>query len=518
MAKNVSTYGMSKPISFVTRVARQANNYSTVVLWLLYTVFKGRTRALVIAIVLNAIYAVYWYALQMEQTGIATVPFWHLQVNLKDQPEWLWVVVIFSTACFVTSACLLFLSRRLVFDIAEKHYGQSLEKLVLLARHLPDPRTRTASYLLNDYGLGGLSTGCRRGALIATAFANAISALIGATGAAVFLLLIDSPLTLLILVAAVLAALLLYPLALRAVLSAKAREKAQGAFKLEVRQLSEQRAPELAAESVKSAHALASAFMMRRRVLTELVFAIEIGITVILGLVIYYMASQALAGRAEWAIFIAYIGALRITLAGCSQAIQAYASISRYYPRIVRYYLFVKDLQKIHATPLARVHQGDTIILGTLPNGADVVATAGQRLAMATSDSAPQVRLALLGAKLPHSTSPLGTTIIDPASAWAGDEAAVAVIYLPPLDDGAAQMRALEDVLKDKVALITYGNSNGVGLLGEEYLLTIADGELHRFVQLGTSESEAALKEILSMAAKRGNRVLFDNDEDEDEE
>ena len=59
---------------------------------------------------------------------------------------------------------------------------------------------------------------------------------------------------------------------------------------------------------------------MRRRVLTELVFAIEIGITVILGLVIYYMASQALAGRRAWAIFIAYIGALRMTLNGGSQA------------------------------------------------------------------------------------------------------------------------------------------------------------------------------------------------------
>ena len=37
--------------------------------------------------------------------------------------------------------------------------------------------------------------------------------------------------------------------------------------------------------------------MMRRRVLTELVFAMEIGVTILLGVVIYYMASQALAGR-----------------------------------------------------------------------------------------------------------------------------------------------------------------------------------------------------------------------------
>ena len=79
--------------------------------------------------------------------------------------------------------------------------------------------------------------------------------------------------------------------------------------------------------------------MMRRRVLTELVFATEIGITILLGVVIYYMASQALAGREQWAIFIAYVGALRMTLNGAAQAIRAFASVSRYYPQIVRYYL-----------------------------------------------------------------------------------------------------------------------------------------------------------------------------------
>ena len=55
--------------------------------------------------------------------------------------------------------------------------------------------------------------------------------------------------------------------------------------------------------------------------LTEIVFAIEIGVTVILGVVVFYMASQALAGREEWAIFIAYVGALRIALGGATAAI-----------------------------------------------------------------------------------------------------------------------------------------------------------------------------------------------------
>ena len=91
---------------------------------------------------------------------------------------------------------------------------------------------------------------------------------------------------------------------------------------------------------------MARTYMMRRRVLTELVFATEIGITILLGVVIYYMANEALAGREQWALFIAYIAALRMMLVGVAQAIQAFASVSRSYPQIVRYYLLLTDIQR----------------------------------------------------------------------------------------------------------------------------------------------------------------------------
>ena len=327
MQKHVAADGALKP-AFLSRAARQGRNYSALVGWLMYSVFKGRTTKLVSAIVLSlvhlgsqaaAIYAVYWYARQMEKTGLVTVPLLHLEVNLKDQPEWLWAIVIFSTVCFVISAAFLYLSRQQILNIVEKHYARSIEELVLLSMRLPDPRVRIASNLFMDYGLGGLTTGCRRGALTAIGFANAITAIVGGTGGAFFLFRIDLPLTLLILISASLAVLLLYPLTLRAVQSAKDREKAQVAFKQETRRLAEQPSVAETMVGLETAHEMARAYMMRRRVLTELVFAIEIGITAILGLVVYYMASQALAGREQWAIFIAYIGALRMTLYGGAQ-------------------------------------------------------------------------------------------------------------------------------------------------------------------------------------------------------
>ena len=345
-----------QPISFLSRVSRQARNYSSLVGWLLYRSFKGRASKLTLAIVLSlvhlgaqaaAIYAVYWYGQQMEKTGLASVPFLNIEVNLKDQPEWLWAVVAFSTLCFVMSATFLYLSRRQILDIVEQHFARSAEQLVLLTLRLPDPRARLASKLLMDFNTTMLIVGCRRGAMTAISFANAITAVIGGLGATIFLLRIDLSLTLLILVSVGLAALLLYPLTLRAVQSAKDQEKAQAAFKAEIRKLSDGRSPEEPGAGLKTAGETARAWMMRRRVLTELVFATEIGVTILLGIVIYYMASQALAGREQWAIFIAYVGALRMALTGAAQAIRAFASVSRYYPQIVRYYLFMKSMQKI---------------------------------------------------------------------------------------------------------------------------------------------------------------------------
>jgi hypothetical protein len=285
----------------------------------------------------------------------------------------------------------MFLSRRQILNIVQEHYAATLERLALLTNRLPDARARLASSLFVDYGFGGLSTGARRGTLIVVSTATAITAMVGGLGAAFFLFRIDFALTMLIIISACLAALFLYPLTLRGVASAKKREKAQQSFRTELRQLAEKRSLSEPAIAFKAAEDLAEAYLMRRRVMTEFIFAIEVGITVILGVVIYYMASQALAGREQWAIFIAYIGALRMTLNGGAQAVRVVASVSRYYPQIVRYVLFAKDMQKIDATEFASVQRGEKLILGILANGQDVIAEAGDCLAVLTVETFHEV-------------------------------------------------------------------------------------------------------------------------------
>ena len=90
MQKDVSASGTIKADTFFPRIWRQGRNYSTIVGWLLYRAFTGRHWQLAIAVVLSllhlstqvaAIYVVYWYGKQMEQTGLVTVPFLDINVN-----------------------------------------------------------------------------------------------------------------------------------------------------------------------------------------------------------------------------------------------------------------------------------------------------------------------------------------------------------------------------------------------------------------------------------------------------
>jgi hypothetical protein len=529
MLKTSEAIRPTRPISFLSRASTQARNYSTLIGWLLYRAFKGRTAKLTLATMFSlghlagqaaAIYVVYWYGKQMEKTGIAEVPVLKISVNLKDHPEWLWLVVAVSTTCFVISAGFLYLSRRQVLDIVEDHFARSGEQLVLISLRMPDPRAPLASKLLMDFGVSTLTIGCRRGSMIANSFANAITALVGGFGAAIFLLRTQPPLTLLILVSVGLGALLLYPLTLRAVQAAKDMEKSQAAFKMEVRKLVERRSTEQVATSLETVDETARAWMMRRRVVTELVFATEIGITVLLGIVVYYMASQALAGKEQWAIFIAYIGALRMTLQGAAHVIQSFASVSRYYPQIVRYYLFMKDSQKIDSTPLVRVHCGDEVILGTLHNGRDVVVEVGDCLAVLSDRPVlREAMFAFIDARLARSAEPVAVAAVNIADSQESVAGLALVSFSEVCKDMKQVQGLLEGPLKDKVTLILYQHAEQAGSFGEKYVVTTERRELQRFALRGTQEGDDVLKEFaLKAAAKqRASRDLPDDDEEDDD-
>ena len=149
--------------SYLSRLSRQGRNYSALVGWTLYTGFKGRTTKLTFAILLSflslacqaaAIGAIYWYGHKMEATGQASVPYLHIDVDLRERPEWLWGIVIFSTVCFLFGAAFLYLARSQILNIAEQGYARKLEQLVLQSFRLPDFSCKVGKQTPDGRGYG----------------------------------------------------------------------------------------------------------------------------------------------------------------------------------------------------------------------------------------------------------------------------------------------------------------------------------------------------------------------------
>ena len=120
-----------------------------------------------------------------------------------------------------------------------------------------------------------------------------------------------------------------------------------------------------------------------------------------------------------------------------------------------------------------------------------------------------------MDAKLPQPSPPPGATVVD-AEGNASGEGAIALVYFDQWQSNPGRLDALSEMLKDKVVLVTYRQPDKIGAFGEAQLLTVADGELRRFVPLGTPESEAAIKELETLPRRR-RALLADDEEEEDE-
>ena len=154
-----------------------------------------------------------------------------------------------------------------------------------------------------------------------------------------------------------------------------------------------------------------------------------------------------------------------------------------------------------------------TVILGALQNGTEVVTKAGQRIALVTADPIQRLMYSLIDARSPQSPLPVAVTVIDSVGI-SRKEGGIALVYLNRMEDLGAKLESMSDLLRDKVTLVTYSNTDKVGSCGEEELLTIAGNEMRRFVRLGTPEAEAAIKEIAMLAKKLR---AYEEEEDEAE-
>jgi hypothetical protein len=507
-----------RPFAFGRRFARRGLNYAKVVAWLLRETFEGHRGTTVGLLTFSGIYLaaqaaavaiLYFYARLLQEDGSLTL--FGTDLPARDTPALLWAVVGFSTLFFLLSAAFIFLVRHLTMEVVEHYYRRRLEQLLDFAGRLPDPRAPAASRTLAEFGVNRLSSDCRQSAMAARACAYVIPSAIGGTGAAAILFLFDIRLTLVILALAVLLGTFLYPVTLRGAHFAQRMERALSLLRQDVERLRYRKGAGMPSRSTESAAMMAKAFAGRIRILDESTLVLQVGATIVVATAVFYVTTAMMAGDYDWASLIAYLGALRLALAGFAQTARALASVSRFYPQIVRYLLFARNARQIESTPFGTTRRGDAVVLGALPDGTDVTVQAGDRLALATVEPAWKLEALFLAAHSPASGLPLRSVMADvdsgtkpsPREQDAGivllEEGRLAL--LPP-----NQMKGLLASLADSIMIVVYRVANRVGAFGESSLLVAEEGELKHFLPLGTSESDAALDAVSRWSAAEADR------------
>jgi hypothetical protein len=165
--------------------------------------------------------------------------------------------------------------------------------------------------------------------------------------------------------------------------------------------------------------------------------------------------------------------------------------------------------------PLASLKPDDEVVFGALMNGDDATAKIGQRVALAAADPVQRIMYALIDARSPQSPYPVGVTVVDSAGV-SKNGGSIALVSVGEFEDIEARLAAVAPMLEDKVLLVNYTSMEKIGSCGEDYLLTIANNELRRYVKLGTDEADDAMKEIAALAKKR--KAYQDDDEEDDQE
>ena len=522
-ARPISRLGLRSLLGYVEfprRFIFRAANYSRILAWLFRRSFAGRRRTLIIVTVQTLLYLFgqwaaiaifYWYAL-LKQQEIPPAATEYFNFPLKE-PYLLWAIIALSVLCFAGSSLFLFLSRSLVMKVVEQHYAHSLHQLLSYVKRLPDPRAPGASWLLARHGFGGLNGGCRLSALTAVHFCNVLAPVVGGMGALIVIFWIDPRLTLMLVIASGFWALLLYPLSLRAAKLAGQRERARAGFTMAARRLLGSPGEQVP-ENMASAHLLARAYLSRRRVSNEMSFLVQIGAILIAALAALYMASSILLGRGEWPIFIAYVGALRLALAGSFQAAMILASVSRFYPQISRFYLFMESAKELDKHSLGFLSAGDRISLGRLADGRDLVVKRGDRIAVATRDGPNQLRLAFLGARTHDGKKFLATAVIRPAD-YSSQHENLPIVMVDSRELVHTAVDELHSRVGGNVLLIAYEDPTSAGGFDERHILIVANGTLERFLTLGTTEANTVIQE---WAVASSRRKVFPDSVDDDED
>ena len=512
-------------------VVRSGSNYTANLTWLVARKVAGRKLKVVRAFVLGqlsifaqaaAVGTLYWYAAQTQSD--ATVSLGPLGIELRAREDLLLLgaVVATSAACFLASAGFIYSSEKTLIGIVEEGLARGLTEIVRIAKRLPDPRAPEASQILLDKGLTKIAQGCKHGASATLMLLSTVSPMVGGIAAGGALVVIDPLLTTMLGVGAILWSMRIYPLLRRQVKYTDRLARGKSAFVAESRWLLHSPSPAEVPAEMGSAVTLSAVLNDRRRTEKKIRLVLQLGVSVIGALAALYLAYRIIDGNGNWPIFIVYLGGLRIALNGCFAVPRTFGNVSRFYPRLVVFMRFLQGAARMDAEPLGRAEHGDTLLLGTLPDGATASAGVGDRIALAALGTHLEIQAAFIGARVATTDLPVAAAWVHPAELEVRQDAQIRLVeadVLAEMDPGAAV--AFLNRMNDGVTGIVYRHESRIGAFNEPQLMLIEDATLVASVGLGTTESADVLERFAQIRAVNAAQQAVDSsmmDEEDEEE
>ena len=509
----------ARRLAFCRSALQGGANYARNLAWLVARSLEGRALRAVGAVTCGqlslaaqagALALLYWYAEQAQADAVVSLGPFGLEWRAREDFRLLGGVVAASGLCYLANAGLLHWAQNLIIGIGEEELARRLTEVVRIARRLPDPRAADASRIFLESGISQVGRGCRFAAASTVAILGAVTPVIGGVVAGVALLVIDPVLTGMLVLAAGLWCLLLYPLMMRQVAVADRLVQGKRAFANESQALLRSSPGNGLPEVLNSAVELSRVVVGRRRVTNAIATVLETGKAVCATVAALYLAASIIDGNDDWPKFILYLGGLRVALNGGFAAPSVFGTVSRFYPRLLVWIRFRRSAAGIDDEPLGRVGAGDAVVLGRLPDGGPVDAGGGARIALAALAAPPMVRAAFLQARAVESGRPLGTAWVrtDDPSVPIREDASIHLVDAAAFTEmEPAAARAFLDRVPTGVTVIVHRDETGVGAFGESHLLVVEDGAFSEHVRLGTDESRAVLE---SFAAARVHAAATD--------
>lgn len=465
-----------------------------------------------------AFFCIYWYAKNIQENKLITYPLTNNSVYAREDLFLLLAVSAIAVIALFFSAALLYASRHMMMRIAERAFKTSLIQIITSSEKLPDIRAPLASRL--SMKPGALISGARRTAVTAQNIGNSFPNLIGSLTALMALFWIEWKLTLIMIVISAISITAIYPVAIHAIAYARRLKIASSAYN-EYRTKVFRKTQALSDETVNNlSKEYAFTLSARRHTIERIKLRTNMGLTTAISVAVFYIAYSLITSGGDWAIFVAYIGALQITLSRGLPVIATLAGVSRFYPDILHYFQFEQEIAKMDTVTTATLDIGDHAIISNTRDNNKVMLNFGSRTAVITTESAINVMLALNETQHSNNQLPVRSKLLHSYTEATEIGSDCSLICIPAqeisvLDE--AQRERFFNLMKARCLLIIYTHINEPIIFAEHKLLSLSNAKFSA-ADAGTAGWDELINNFRSSTQNHHKGKHYNNENDDEDD